>query len=179
MEIEKEISGYFFRSDLTEMVSESFAKSYNMDLSGWVQPYGYYDERHGSVFCNDNFFPDGTYIALGKVSYPGVERRSWYHIGQFNVARSMGLELRWANKFETYPNLPETLKKSLSPTFPLIQVGEVADYGAAVALVKELNSRPLTARTIKDRIKKAEPDSLEHKIYRLRLAFQKDIDKEK
>jgi hypothetical protein len=171
------IEGWYVRKDLEEIVSESFVKRYDMRLDNWIEPFGYYDER-GQSILTDGPFPDGTYVLLGKVSYPGEKRKSRFHIGQFNLAKSQGLDLTWAFKFRRYPELPPAIEDRFNPTFPLVRVGEVKDYARAKNQLTQLD-RPLTAREISSTIKTIDEGSVEARVCKLRLAFQELIDKEK
>jgi len=168
------ISYMYIRKDLEEIITEKFAKHYFVDLSKWIAPFGYYDEYSGSIRCREGF-PDGTYAALGRVKYPGKRRFSYYTIYQFNVCRSRGIELRWANRFNPYPNVPNAI--NLQPAFPLIKVGELTDYISAKKAYQAVRV-PLTIDEIKSKIKLSE-DAVQAKVFKLRLALQREIDKEK
>jgi len=171
------IKGSFFRSDLTEYISEAFAKKYTVSLDSWIQPFAYYDEGLGVILCNSRL-EDGLYVTLGKVIYPSSIARDSYHIVfQYNLARCRGMELRWADRFKPYPNLPKHIP--LSPTFPMLKVGSLVDYREAKEIYYKIKGKPFTIDELKGIIDSAELNTVESRLYRLRLALQREIDKEK
>jgi hypothetical protein len=174
----KKIVGTYLHQDLTEIITETFARRYLVDLTQWVSAPAYYDEMQQLLLCNDRGVPDGTYIALGKVHYPcSLTRMNFYHTYQFNLAKCRGLELRWACQFRPYPNVPERIP--LAPVFPMFRIGTCAEYLQAKDLYFTIMQQSLTKDYIKDIINQESGLTLKSKMYRLRLALQREIDKEK
>lgn len=167
----------YLRKDLTEIISEKFAKRYNIDLSKWIKPFGYYNERGGSIICNSTI-PDGVYLVLGRVEYPNNKEMSYHVIYQFNLCKSRGLDLRWASRFNPYPNVPKNIK--LSPNFAMFKIAECIDYNQCKKIYNEIkNTAFFTSDQLKDIIKKEPEGSFKDTIYKLRLALQREIDRDR
>jgi hypothetical protein len=169
------VEGIFLRSDYSEYISESFVKKYNVDLTTWIQPYGFFDEFSGTILHNKDL-PDGTYIILGKVSYPGKSRMSKYIIGQFNLCKILGETLEILNKFSPYPNVPEELKSNLHPKFPMFKIGDASIFKTLKKPFNYIGESNLTVEELMDRINKiSSTESTIKKIYSLKLALLRDL----
>lgn len=169
--------GVYLRADLQEFITESFAKRYNVNLENWIEPYAYWDQFNQSILSTRDEVPDGTYILFGKVTYPGRERMSYHHIFQFNVLKVRGADVIIASGFNDYPNLPSRIP--IRPIFPLFKVDQSRTYRAAKKILLEKLNKPLHVRELETLIKDSKINSLEDKMYRLRLALQVEIDRYK
>ena len=158
------VTGIYLRNDITEIIDEIFAHRYNVDLTHWIAPYGFYDEAKGSIISNGGI-PDGTYVALGVVQYPSSNKQAFHTIGQFNIAKSMGIYLTWANKFLPYPNVPSIIETRFSPKFPLFRIADNTKYLECVKIYQQLTNKWLTIEELIANIDNLEPDSLEDTIY--------------
>lgn len=162
------ISGYILRNDYTELITEKFAKKYNVNVTDWIFPFGYYDQYDGSVDCN-GYIPDGTYILIGKVSYPGNGRFSYHIVTQFNLLLSRGIDLSFAMPFNTYTDLPKEIP--LAPKFPLFKVGDCLDFLKYKDKFIEIANTWLTKDEILSKLGKIDPSTIEYKVYALKLAL--------
>jgi len=162
------ISGYILRKDYTELITEKFAKKYNVNVTDWIFPFGYYEQYDGSVDCN-GYLPDGTYILIGKVSYPGAGRFSYHIVTQFNFLLSRGVDLSFAIPFNAYTDLPKEIP--LAPKFPLFKVGDCEDFIKHRDKFTEIANTWLTKDEILSKLSKINIDSIEYKIYALKLAL--------
>lgn len=170
--------GTYLRRDLKEYINESFAKRYNVNLENWVSPYAYWDQfSQQTLSIGEEAVPDGTYVLFGKVSYPGTERMSHHHIFQFNLAKLRGADIQLAAPFNIYPNVPPTVP--LRPVFPMFKVDQVRAYKAARKVFYAKLCQPLSTHELERLIIDSNVNSIENKLYRIRLAVQLDIDKEK
>jgi len=170
------IDGIFVSTDLSYLITEQFAKTYHIDLDSWITPFGYFDEYNQSIISNTHI-PDGIYILLGWVNYPGSSRMSSHTIYQFNVIQSRGLDLILHKPLNKYHNLPKNLP--LSPKYPLFKVGDLPDYKEAKKAYSELHTQHLTLDNLKANIANiADQSSVKSKIYNLRLALQRRISSE-
>ena len=169
--------GIFLRADLQEFITETFAKRYDVNLENWIEPYAYWDQFNQSILSTRESVPDGTYVLFGKVIYPGDERMSYYHIYQFNVLKLRGADVQIASGFNDYPNPPARVP--IRPIFPIFKVDQCRSYEAAKRALKSRLSKPMHVRELENLIKESNTNSLENKLYRLRLALQVDIDKYK
>lgn len=163
-----DIEGIFLRKDFSEVITESFAKQYAVNLDSWILPFGYYDEYNCSIISNGSF-PDGTYVLLGKMNYPGADRGANYSIAQFNLLRSRGLEINFINKFRPYPNVPKELP--FCPKYPLFRVGDVSLFKKIKHEFLEIEKNYWTPDEINSKIKELKPDSELIKICSLKLAL--------
>jgi hypothetical protein len=170
------VEGIYLRKDLKEFITESFVKRYNVNLENWVEPFAYWDQYNQSTLSNGPV-PDGTYVLFGKVEYPSVNSMSFFHIYQFNIVRIMGEDVTFAGNFNEYAGLPEAVK--LAPVFPLFKVDQPRAFNKARNIFLKKLNKPLSHLELKDIIKKYKPGSLEDKIFRIRLALQTEIDREK
>lgn len=169
MQEEITFKGYFIKPDFSEIITEDFAERFTVNIKQWLVPYGYFDEQKNMLICQDGVFPDGTYIAVGVVQYPGKFRNSFHRVGQFNVVRSRGIDLLWGARFQDYPGLPKDFP--VNAKFPLIKVGEVQDYIKAKDVFERVYGA--SARFFLEReLKRADPDSVEAKVIKLRLALK-------
>lgn len=169
------VEGIFLHKDYSNLITETFAKRFHVDLNHWIKPFGYYNQAEQSIICNRSL-PDGVYVLLGSVSYPGKERMSCYTVYQFNICRSRGLDLSMYRPLNNYPNAPAI---PLSPVFPLFKVGNISDYKKAKTVYEGVIKNYLSIDSLIRIINNLDPNTLESKIYRLRLALQRQIDKEK
>lgn len=169
--------GVYLRADLQEFITETFAKRYNVNLENWIEPYAYWDQFHQSVLSTREVVPDGTYILFGKVVYPGKERMSYHHIFQFNVLKLRGADVQIASGFNDYPNIPENIP--IRPIFPLFKVDQCRAYKTAKKIFLSQLNKPMNVRELENLIKDSKTNSLDDKMYRLRLALQLEIDKQK
>lgn len=174
--IMNETKGIYIRNDLTELISERFVKHYDINLRYYTAPFGYFSEKTGNIICNGRL-PDGTYILIGTVSYPGTKNYSKHTVFQFNVLKSAGKDLRFAQRLAGYPDKPEAV--ALSPEFPLFRIGERTDYKEACKCYFESISQYFTIDELFSKITKLIPMSIEDKIYRFRIALQREMDKGK
>ena len=134
--------------------------------------------RYVFYVISNNGIPDGVYIVLGSVSYPGEKRMSRHVIYQFNLARSRGIDLRWAARFNPYPNVPKVL--DLRPIYPMFRIEELTTYEDCKSVYYKLQKTPVFAvDQLKEIIRKADPGSIKDTIYRLRLALQREIEKDR
>lgn len=179
--IDKQAS-LLLRSDLEEVITESFAEKYSVNVANWIFPELYYNTRNSKLIFNT--MPDnGLYCLIGKVNYPGERRMSTHVVFQYNLVRIRGLECLWVDNFNKYPGVPEKLKDSLNPYFPLFKVGPLQGYKKYFdvyysdlkfpKIVDELKS------TINSLQQQVNPDLTLIRLYKLRLALQRLIDKEK
>ena len=171
-----EIEGIFLSLDLTDLISETFAKRMYIDLSKWVQPYCYFDERNQSLITNGDT-PDGIYVLIGRMSYPGNILPSYFTIYQFNIVKIVGLNITLARPLNPYPNMPNELR-DVAPVYPLFRVGETFEYRQAIALYNKIIKQHLTADALRNIIFQSDENSIESKIYRIRLAVQRQIERE-
>ena len=171
-----EVEGVFLHSNYTELISETFAKRYGVDLSKWIQPYGFFDHINESIISNGDL-PAGTYVILGHVSYPGKTPLSYHKVFQFALCRSILDDLLLADPLSSYPDKPARLP--LAPKYPMFRVGDLNSFIKGKKVVKQLIAKHLTVDYLVDKIQILEKDTIESNIYRLRLALQREIDKEK
>lgn len=162
------INGLFLRDDWTELITEKFSDKYSVNLTNWIIPYGYFNQYDGTITCND-FIPDGTYILLGKVSYPGKGRYSYHTVCQFNLCKSSGIDLIFLKPFHTYTDLPKEIP--LAPKFPLFRVGDTKEYKKIYKLFLQVSNEYLTERELNSKLTKLDKNTIEYKIYALRLAL--------
>jgi hypothetical protein len=162
------INGYILRNDYSELITEKFAKKYNVDITDWIFPFGYYNQYDGSVDCN-GFIPDGTYVLIGKVSYPGKSRFSYHIITQFNFIQSAGVTLSFSSPFNGYPELPDTIP--LAPKFPIFKVGTCLDFIQFKDRFIEISNTWLTKDEIQSKLYKLDNSTIEYKVYALKLAL--------
>lgn len=162
------INGYILRNDYSELITEKFAKKYNINTTEWIFPFGYYDQYDGSVDCN-GYIPDGTYILIGKVSYPGNGRFSYHIVTQFNFLRSRGIDLDFIAPFNPYLDLPKEIP--LAPKFPLFKIGNCEDFILYKDRFLEIANTWLTKDEILNKLNKIDKTSVEYKIYALKLAL--------
>lgn len=167
----------FLRADLQEYITETFAKRYDVNLDNWIEPYAYWDQFNQSVLSTREVIPDGTYVLFGQVTYPGKERMSYYHIFQFNLLKLRGADVTIASGFNDYPNPPERVP--IRPIFPLFKVDQCRSYEAAKKTFLTKLSKPMHVRELENLIKESKTNSLDNKLFRLRLALQLEIDKYK
>lgn len=181
VEIDKYTS-LLLRADLEEIINEDFAMRYSVNVSNWIFPELYYHEREQKLIYNQ--IPDnGLYCLVGKVSYPGAERMSTHCVFQFNLVRIRGLECLWADRFKGYPGVPEVLKGRLTPYFPLFKVGPIKPYKKYFEMYYNDLNRPKTVDELKAQITTMQAaedrDLTQIRIYKIRIALQRLIDKEK
>lgn len=181
IEIDKYTS-LLLRADLEEIINEDFAIRYSINVENWIFPELYYSQKDKKLIYNK--IPDnGLYCLLGKVNYPGDLRFSSHCVFQYNLVRIRGLECLWADKFRGYPGVPEVLKDYLTPYFPLFKVGDIKPYKKYFKMYYEDLNRPKTVDDLKSYIYKLQTDDFKDltkiRIYKLRLALQRLIDKEK
>lgn len=170
------INDIYLRKDYTEVITEQFAKRYDINLLKWIRPFGYYDQVNKSIISN-NGIPDGTYIILGCITYPAYSGTCLYTIGQFNLAKSRGIDLTWATAFNNYPELPNN--SEIKPLFPLFRVAKHTKYKEALSYFIEIQNKEWTVDELKNKILETDKTILENTMYRLRLAFQRNLIKEK
>jgi hypothetical protein len=170
------VEGIFLRDDYSEIITESFAKRYYVDISRWITPFGYYDEFNQSIIC-DNSFQDGTYILLGKMSYPGNNKMSYYTILQFNMIKSRGLSLDIATEFNVYPDVPKILP--FSPKYPLFRVGSHTEFKNLLSEFKEIQSKHWTMDEVLSKLNNLTIDTTIGKIWGLKLALLRDLNRGK
>ena len=166
----------YLRKDLKEYVTETFVKKYNMNLENWIEPFGYWNQYEESTLSNGPV-PDGTYVLFGKVEYPGSKRMSLHKVFQFNIVRVMGEDVTFAGNFNKYVGLPSGIP--LRPIFPLFKIDQPRAFNRARNVFLKRINKPLTYQELRYMIKKESPNSLEDKIFRVRLALQTEIDREK
>lgn len=172
-----DIEGIFLRKDFSEYITESFAKKYNVNLTTWIQPFGFFDEFTGNILHNGNL-PDGIYVILGKVSYPGEARLSKYCIGQFNLCKIFGDTVEILNKFNPYPNVPEAIKPNFKPKFPMFRLGDAKGFKILSKSFNYIASSNLTSDALMYKISKiSNTESTIKKIYSLKLALLRDLEK--
>jgi len=169
--------GIFLRRDLSEFITETFAKRYNVNLENWIEPYAYWDEKSEATLTTRENVPDGTYVLFGKVTYPGVDRMSQHHIFQFNVLKVRGADVQIAAPFNSYPNISPRVP--LQPIFPMFKIDQSRAYVAAKKIFHSKLNKPLHYKELESLIKSSKTNSIENKLYRLRLAVQLEIDKQK
>ena len=172
-----EVEGIFLSLDYSDIITESFAKRFNVDLKQWIHPFCYFDEKNQSLISNKEV-PDGTYILLGRISYPGEAKYTYHTTLQFNIVKIQGFNLIFARPLNGYLNMPKALLNSITPNFPLFKIGETSEYKKATGLYTKISKQHLTADSLKDIILKQEPNSIESKFYRIRLAIQRQIERE-
>lgn len=171
------IEGIYLRSDFSEFITEKFAARYGVNLrEGWIQPFGYYNQAFGSVICNDPI-PDGTYLLVGKVEYPGSNPMTRHVVMQFNLVKSLGSDLKFAKQFNPYIDKPTAIP--LTPSFPMFKVGGHVEYNKVKSDFLTIDKEQLTTDEIKDRISKLASDSILAKIYSLKLALLREMYREK
>lgn len=170
------VEGVFLRKDLTELVTESFAKKYSMDLRDWIYPFAFFNQYDGSLIYN-NYIPDGCYILLGKVEYPGIDRSSYHLVYQFNACLLSGVDIKFVKQFTPYHNLPSVI--SLAPKFPLFKICDQKNYKQFKKIFNKVESTWLTKDEIKGIISKLDKNTIEYKVYALKLALLRFVFKEK
>lgn len=170
------VEGIFLRPDYSEYITESFAKKYHVDLKNWISPYGYFKESEGTIL-NNGGFPDGTYIILGKVKYPSKYRMASHTIMQFNLARVRGADIDILRPFNPYPDVPEILKANLFTAFPMFKIEQAHSYKAVIPAFLEIADSELTIDELKDKIFKLPESSVVRRLYSLRLAVLRDMEK--
>lgn len=170
-----EVEGIFLSQDFTDYITEKFAKRFCVDTKQWIQPFAYYDEANDSLISN-GYVPDGTYALIGSVSYPGIERWSSHTVFQFNLLKIRGEDIVFAKRMNLYPDLPPEIP--LKPVFPIFRLGDHTQFREASKVFKDIGASHLTCQALTDKIVKLEDNSLESKIYRIRLAVQRRIEKE-
>jgi len=172
------VDGTFLRPDYSEYISEAFVKRYHVDVKNWIAPFGYFDSATGGIIHNGDF-PDGTYIIIGKVQYPGKFRMSSFSIMQFNLARVRGIDFDIAREFNPYPDLPEVLKANLAPKFPMFKIEAAHAYKVLLKPFTEIADSHLTMDELKARIFELPETSAIRRLYSLRLAALRDLEKVK
>ena len=170
------VEGIFLRKDLKEFITETFAKRYHVNLENWIEPFAYWNQFTNSTVSN-GAVPDGTYVLFGKVTYPGNQRMSRHHVFQFNVVKVAGDTVTFAGNFNEYIGLPKMVP--LRPMFPMFKIDQPRAYSKAKAIFLNRLQKPLTYQELRYMIKKAKPNSLEDKLFRIRMALQIEIDREK
>lgn len=170
------IEGIFLRPDFTEVITESFAKKYSIDLIDWIYPFAYFNQYDGSLIYNE-LIPDGCYILLGKVEYPGKDRYSYHIVYQFNACLISGIDVKFVKLFTPYPDLPPSIP--LSPNFPLFRVCEQKHYKKFRLLFKKIEKEWLTRDEIKGILSKLDKNTIEYKAYALKLALLRYVFKDK
>lgn len=170
------VEGVFLRPDYSEYIYESFAKRYYVDLQNYISPYGFFDETNGTILNNGDF-PDGTYVILGKVQYPSKHRMSYHIITQFNLCRVRGVDIDILRPFNPYPDVPAALKNSLQTRFPMFMVGKAHAYKALMPGFLQVADSSLTRDELKDKIYKLPESSVVRKLYSLRLALLRDMER--
>jgi len=158
----------YFRPDLTEYITDDFVKKYNIDIDGkWLTPDGYYSEKEGVV---DRVLADGTYILIGHVSYN--RGASCHKIGQFLGIKSTGINWILSHQLDYYPNSKGT---KLDPVFALVRVGAPKDFAKVGLVIDQLKKNGCTERELEKKILQLNPSTIESKVYRLRLALQRQL----
>jgi len=171
------INGLFLSSNLEHLIEEKTAISLFIDLNKWICPFAYLTQSTGELLCNGGL-PDGTYVLLGKISYPGDDKCSFHEVYQFNLVKVSGKDMTIENTLNNYPQLDKSLKSSLNPSFPLYRIGPTKDFKTLKKLYKELKTDYLTIDVLKDKIRPYSVDTPEGKLLRIRLAFERYIRKE-
>lgn len=171
----RSVEGIYLSLDYTHLITEKVAKTLFVDLNKWVAPYAYFDHGNKEIICNGHV-PDGCYIILGKVSYPGKQRMSYHEVYQFQVAKNRGTDLYLYKPLNLYPELPKEVP--LAPLFPLYRVGSISEYKEAVEVIKQLEARYFSIDQLKDTILNYPIDTVQGKVFRLRLALERYIRKE-
>ena len=170
------IEGIYLRKDLKEYITESFVERYSINLDNWIAPFAYWSQFTESTLSNGHVL-DGTYVLFGSVSYPGVEKLSYHRIFQYNIVRIMGADVTFAADFNAYIGLPDCVP--LRPVFPLFKVDQPRAFNKARNIYFRRMNRPLTHSELKYMIEKVNNNSLEDKLFRIRLALQTEVDREK
>lgn len=170
-----EVEGLFLSLDHSTLITEKIAKKLFVNLDYWITPYGYYNQLTASIICNE-YIPDGTYIILGKTSYPGEDRMSCHEVYQFMVAKNRGIDLILYKPLNKYPQLPTEIP--LNPYFPMYRIGDLKDYRKSVKIFKEIEGKYLTLDQLTNILNQYPLNTVEGKLYRLRLALEKFINKE-
>lgn len=162
----------FFRPDLTEYLTEDFVKYYDVDTTCWLNPKAYYIEKENSI-GSDSGVPDGSYILIGHIEYTSICGKSRHKIGQFAGLKVEGLNLIFSSKLHYYPNCKGL---DIDPIYALFLVGKNTEFNKLKSLVEDLNKSPVSLDYIKYKISQCKDfNSLESKVYRLRMALQKQI----
>ena len=174
--IEHKVEGIFLRADYSEYISESFAKRYYIDLKNYIAPFGYFDQENGTLLNNGDL-PDGTYVILGKMQYPSKYRMARHTIMQFNLCRVRGVDLDILRPFNPYPDVPDALKANLRPKFPMFKIEQAHAYKALIPAFLQIADSELTKDELKDKIFKLPENSVVRKLYSLRLALLRDMEK--
>jgi len=170
------VDGIFLRPDYSEYITESFAKTYYIDLKNWISPYGFYNEFKGTIL-NNGGFPDGTYIILGKMQYPSKFRMSRHIIMQFNLCKVSGVDVHIYRPFNPYPDVPDALKANLNPLYPMFKIDKAQAYKSIIPSFLEIADAELTMDELKDKIFKLPESSVVRRLYSLRLALLRDMEK--
>ena len=164
--MEKEI-GLYFRPDFTEYITQSFVNRYKVDTRFWIPAHAYYSQKNETA---DRVIPDGSYVLVGHVEY---NNGACYHkIGQFIGIQSAGINWLFSHKFDYYPNSKGV---ELDPVFALMRVGEVREFKKVGVIIEDLRRRHFSEREIAKEILQYHPDTIESKVYRLRLALQRQM----
>jgi len=158
----------YFRPDLTEYITQEFVEKYNVQTEGrWIPSHGYYSEKEE---VTDRVIGDGAYILVGHVDYNNA---ACYHkIGQFVGIKSTGINWVFSHPLDYYPN---SKGLNLDPIFALIKVGAPQDFGKVGLAIDNLRKMGCTAKELERKILQLNPDTVESKIYRLRLALQRQL----
>lgn len=172
-----EVEGIFLREDYSELITESFAKRYFVDITHWITPFGYYDEFNQSIICSESF-QDGTYITLGKMSYPGINKSSYYTISQFNMCKCRGIDIDLATPFNSYPDVPKELE-NFRPKYPMFRVGSHTEFKKLIPTFKEIQSKHWVIDELVSKCNDLTLDKTIGRIWRLKLALVRSLNRER
>lgn len=159
----------YFRPDLTEFISQDFAEKYNVKLDNWLVPDGYYSEKEGVA---DRIIPDGSYVVLGRVSYSNSS--SSHKIGQFVGLKCTGINWQFSHQFDYYPNSGGL---DLDPVFAVVRVGKVREFPKVGLTIEKIKESLITERELAKFALQYNPNTVEARVYRLRLALQRELTK--
>ena len=162
------IDGHLLRNDFTEVITEKFAKKYCINLDNWILPFGYYDQCSEDIIYN-NIIPDGSYILLGKVEYPGTKKLTYHTVCQFSGLKISGIDLTFVTPFNPYLDVPKVLK--LKPKFPLFKVGSTRDFKKLKKIILNDTDNYPNELVLYDKTCKLSKNTIEYKVYALKLAL--------
>lgn len=161
----------YFRPDLTEYITQDFVDRFSVNTDAWLFPDGYFLQNEGTV-GSDKGLPDGAYIMIGHVEYTTSDGLKKHKIGQFVGVKLAGINFVGTHELDYYPNSKGVI---LDPMFALVRVGETWEFKKVGVLTEDFRRRPITEKELDKHILRYDPNTIESKIYRLRLALQRQM----
>jgi len=161
----------YFRPDLTEYITQEFVEKYSVSTEAWLKPQGYYLQNKETV-GSDRGIPDGAYVMLGHIDYTSCAGTHKHKIGQFTGVKVEGINFVISHSFNYYPNSKDL---DLNPMFAMVRVGVTSEFKKVGIIVEDLKTKPVTEMYLLQQVLHFPPNSVESKVYRLRLALQRQM----